>query len=227
MKRLSVMVLCVLVAAVAVGAEAKELSVASVLSDGDLYSGKAVVVRGDFLYSEPVRESFTIGQGDNTIEVFYRDLPGADKVFILSLPKNAKTSILVSGRLRQYANKARFYFIDATAVSHEGAVAVSSAAQATVSLFDILSDPGKYVNKPVTAKGEFQYSEPIRQSFTFGQNNKSMEVIVSDLSKIDRERILGQKKNSKVPVIVTGLLQKYANEDNRFFITAYTVTLGY
>jgi hypothetical protein len=225
MKRFFAAVLCVL--AVAVTAEAKEVSVGNVLSDGDLYANKAVTVRGDFLYSEPVRESFTIGQGDNTIEVFYRDLPGADKVYILSLPKNARTSILVSGTLRQYANKARFYFIDATAVRHEGAAAAVPATQATVSLFDILSDPAKYVNKPVTTTGVFLYSEPMRQSFTFEQNNKSMEVIVSDLSKIDRERILGQKKNSKVTVSVTGLLQKYANEDNRFFITAYTVTLGY
>jgi len=225
MKRFFVMMLCVL--AVAVVAEAKEMTVGGVLSDGDLYTNKTVTFRGDFQYSEPVRESFTIGTGRDTIEVFYRDLPGKDKVFLLALPRNAKTSILVSGTLRQYANKARFYFVDAVSVSYEGAAAAASAARDAVSLFDILADPAKYVNKPVTTKGVFQYSEPMRQSFTFEQNGKAMEVIVSDLAKIDRERILGQKKNSKTPVTVSGLLQKYANDDKRFFITAYTVTLGY
>jgi hypothetical protein len=208
------------------GAEAKELSVGNVLSDGETYAGKVVSVRGDFLYSEPVRESFMMGQGRDTIEVFYRDLPGNDKMFILSQPKNSKLSILVSGMLRQYANKQRFYFIDATSLSYQGAGAPAPVAGTAVSFFDIQSEPAKYVSKPVTMKGLFLYSEPMRQSFTFEQNGKTIEVIVSDLSKSDRERILGQKKDSKIPVTVSGLLQKYGNDEKRFFITAYAVTLG-
>ncbi len=218
----TMLVLCFVV----FNAEAKELSVAGVISDGEIYAGKAVIVRGDFLYTEPGRESFTIGQGNSTVEVFYRDLPGNDKVFLLSRPMNSKLSILVSGMLRQYANRERHYFIDATSVKYEGAAPAPVAGANVVTLFDIQSNPAKYVTKPVTMKGLFLYSDPMRQSFTFEQNNDTMEVIVSDLSKLDRDRILEQRKNSKIPVTVTGLLQKYANDEKRFFITAYTLTLG-
>jgi hypothetical protein len=223
MKRLFVIVLCVF--SLAAGAEAKELSVADVLSDPEAYAGKAVMVRGDFLYSEPVRESFTIGEGHSTIEVFYRNLPGGDKLFV-SQQKNVKSAVVVRGRFTQYANKQHAYFIDANSLKFEGAAASSTVAAPVVSFFDIQSEPSKYVSKPVTMKGLFLYSEPMRQSFTFEQNGIPIEVIVSDLSKIDRERILKQKKDSKIPVTVSGLLQNYANEKTRFFIAAYTVTLG-
>ncbi len=223
MKRFFVAVLCVLLS-VAV-AEAKELSVGSVLSDAEMYTGKTVAVRGDFLYSDSVRESFTIGEGANTIEVFYRNLDGKDKLFILSEQKNSRTPVLVSGLFRQYANMQHSYFIDASSVKHPNAAAQSTARRASVSFFDVQVDPGKYLNKPVTMKGLFLYSEPLRQSFIFEQNGKHIEVIVSDLEKADRERILGQRKDSKIPITVSGLLLNYANNTERFYITAYTVEL--
>ncbi len=223
MKRFFAIVWCVL--SLAARAEAKELSVAGVLSDAETYANKAVVIKGDFLYSEPLRESFTLGEGRSTIEVFYRNLPGSDKLFI-SQRKNVKTTVVVWGRFMRYANMQHSYFIDAVSLKFEGASAPSPVAAPAVSFFDIQSDPAKYVSKPVTMKGLFLYSEPMRQSFTFEQNGKPIEVIVSDLAKVDRERILGQKKDSKIPVTVSGLLQNYANDEKRFFITAYTVTLG-
>lgn len=67
------------------------------------------------------------------------------------------------------------------------------------------------------------YSEPMRQSFVLDQNGNAVEVFLDDLSKADREFILSQKKYSKAPVTVTGIVQRYANNTKTYFINASSV----
>ncbi len=226
MKRLLSTIVCLF--SLAAVASAAELFVDDLVSDASKYVGKTVTVKGNFLYSEPMRESFAMTHAGVKLEIFYRDLAPNDKLFITSLHNNAKTAMVVTGILKQYANSQRSYFMDASTLQHEGSAAASPApasALSAVSYLDILQKPADYVNKPVTMRGAFVYSEPMRQSFTFEQNGKTMEVLLSDLSKLDRDRVLEQKKNSKVPVVITGLLQNYANDNKRFYIAAYSVSL--
>ena len=227
MKRIVLVMLCVFTFGSAGSGEAAEMNVADLLAEAKNHVGKAVTVTGTFLYSEPMRESFTVAHDGSKIEVFYRDLSPDQKLFILSQAKNGKTALAVNGTVRQYANKERSYFMEAASLQYEGASAAvpASGAANAVSYLDILSDPNKYLNKTVTMKGVFLYSEPMRQSFGMEQNGKAIEVLLSDLSKVDRDRLLEQKKNSRVGVVVTGLLRSYANDSKRFFIIAYSAFL--
>jgi hypothetical protein len=219
----NIFMMALLVVTFSAHAHAKEMSYADVVSDPTNYVGKPIVMKGSFVYSEPMRESFTFDQNGNLIEVFYRDLPGNDKEFILSLQKYSKVSLMVSGTLQQYTNRARSYFINASSLRVENGASPVPSNVNLISYADILSAPGKYVNKPVMMKGSFAYSEPMRQSFTFDQNGNRIEVLLGDLSRTDRELILSQKKYSKTPVTVTGVLQPYANNTNTYFINAYSV----
>src|SRR5574337_172119 len=207
--------------------QANEVSYADIASDPSKYVGKPVVMKGAFAYSEPMRESFTFNQNGSLVEVFYSELPGNIKQSILAQQKNSREPVIVSGTLRQYTNSARSYFIIASSVRFEtGAAAVSSDYPRAISYADIMSNPAHYLNKQVTMKGSFLYSEPMRQSFTFDQSGNQMEVLVSDLSRIDRESILSQKKYSKAPVVVSGVLLAYVNNPKKYYIIADSVKMA-
>ncbi len=214
-----------LVAAVSASAygQANEVSYADISSDPTKYVGKRVVMNGAFAYSEPMRESFTLNQNGSPIEVFYSDLPPNVKQLILSQQKSSKEQLTVSGTLRQYTNSARSYFIIASSVQFENSSVPVPPGVNSISYSDILSNASSYVNKQVTMNGSFLFSEPMRQSFTFDQSGNQIEVLVSDLSRIDRESILSQKKYSKVPVVVTGILLGYVNNPKKYYINAYSV----
>jgi hypothetical protein len=59
---------------------------------------------------------------------------------------------------------------------------------------------------------------------TFSQDGMNIAVLVSDLSKADRERILAQKP--KTPVIVTGEVLFYVNDRKMFYLVATAVEAG-
>jgi hypothetical protein len=208
------------------GALANEvMSYGDILANGPKYINKSVALEGSFLFSEPMRESFTIDQKGNLIEVFYRDLPGSDKALILSLPENSKAIMIVSGTLKQYTNN-RSYFIDATSMRLETGSLPIPTGLTPVSYGDIQSAPAKYLKKRIMMKGTFVYSEPMRQSFSFDQGGNVIEVLISDLSKTDREAVFAQKKNSRAGVTVTGELLSYVNNPKKYYITADSIMLG-
>jgi uncharacterized metal-binding protein len=205
---------------------AKDVSYADIAADPAKYVGKRVVMKGFFLYSEPVRESFTIDQNGNSIEVFYGSVSGHDRQFILSQRKYSKAEVTVSGILQRYTNSAHAYFINASSLSAENGSFSAPPRGDLISWPDILSAPDKYLNKQVMMKGSFIYSEPSRQSFTFDQSGTQIEVFLGDLSRTDRELIFSKKNFSKLPVTVIGVLQKYANKTQTFFINASSVFVG-
>ena len=75
---------------------AKDVTSTEVLSDLAGYTGKTVTMSGLFVYSEPMRESFTVDQNGTSIEVFYRDLPRYAKDFVLAQKNYSKTPITFS-----------------------------------------------------------------------------------------------------------------------------------
>ena len=221
-------VLCImtlLAMTVTAHSQPKEVSYADIVSDPSSYVGKPIVMEGTFAYAEPMRESFTIDQNGALIEVFYRDLPGSDRKSLLAQQQYSKTLLTVSGILKQYTNKKHSYFVNATSLRLENGAAPAPSSLGLAAYSEILSNPGRYVRKPVTMKGSFVYSEPLRQSFSFDQGGNIIEVLISDLSRIDREAIFSQKKHSRKAVTVSGELLPYVNSAAKYYINASSVIL--
>jgi len=225
MKKLFIITLVTM--ALAAPVHAKEVNLDEITAAPSKYVGKPIVITGVFAYSEPMRESFTLNQDGGQIEVFLRDLPRIDKDFMLSQKRNIKTTITVSGMLQQYANSERSFFITASSLRYDTDAPRSSPASSNkrfISYDDVQASPQTYVNKQVTMKGAFAYAEHVKQSFVFIQDGRNIEVLISDLSKADRELILSQKP--KRTVMVTGELLFYANDKKMFYLLAASVDMG-
>jgi hypothetical protein len=205
---------------------AKEVTSAEVLSDLSYYIGKTVTLSGLFIYSEPMRESFTVDQNSKSIEIFYRDLSKNEKDVILAQKNFSRASITVTGVVQPYANRTNAFFLNATSLPAVSSASDTSVRAASIYYSDIVSDPLKYVGQKATLKGLFMYSEPMRESFTFDQNGHLIEVFYRDLANKDKDLILSQKKNAKVPVIVTGTIQQFTNKTNAYFMNASSVVVG-
>jgi hypothetical protein len=221
------LMIMLLTIAFAAPAYAKEVGIDEVAASPSKYAGKPVVMTGIFAYSEPMRESFTLDQDGSMIEVFYRDLPKNDKDFILAQKRSSKTTITVNGMLQQYANSDHSVFIVASSMRYDSEAQRPSSLSSNrrfVSYDDVQASPQTYVNKQITMKGIFAYGEPVKQSMTFSQDGMNIAVLVSDLSKADRERILAQKP--KTPVIVTGEVLFYVNDKKMFYLVATAVEVG-
>jgi hypothetical protein len=205
---------------------AKEVTSTEVLSDLAGYAGKTITMSGLFVYSEPMRESFTVDQNGTSIEVFYRDLPRHAKDFVLAQKNHSRTPITVIAVVQPYTNRSNAFFLNATSLPGANSASDPSLAGDSVSYADIVSNPSKYIGKEAALKGLFVYSEPMRESFTIDQNGNLVEVFYRDLAKRDRELILAQKNKSKIPVFVSGTVQQVTNKKNAFFVNASSVSLG-
>jgi len=98
---------------------------------------------------------------------------------------------------------------------------IPMAANAKTTLYaDILATPAQYVGKAVTVTGMFAYSEPMRESFTINQDNSMIEVFYKDLSPEEKAYILALKQYSKTSITATGVVQRFANSANTFFLNA-------
>src|SRR5512135_3119256 len=91
---------------------------------------------------------------------------------------------------------------------------------------DILANPTKFVGKTVTVSGMFAYTEPMRGSFTFNQNGDLIEAFYGDLPQKDKDLIASQKQDSKTPVVVTGIVQRYTNIANKYFLNASSLQIA-
>ena len=205
---------------------AKEMNVAEILADPAKFAGSIATLKGAFIYSEPMRESFTIDQNGNHVEVFYRNLAKSDRDALLLLTKYSKVPVTVTGVVQFYTNSKNGCFMTATSVQIAGSPAPASARNITATAVASLADVPKYSGKRVTVKGVFLYSEPARDSFTIDQNGMMVEVFFKDIPKNERDIILSQKKYSKEPVTVTGVVQPYTNSASGCFMLATAVSLN-
>ncbi len=224
MKKIVGIILLTLI--MAAQAEAREIQYGDILSSPAKYIGKTVTMSGVFAYTEPMRGSFSFAQDSNLIEVFYGDLPQEMKALIASQQEGSKTHIVVTGVLQRYTNTNK-YFINASQLQIAGGNAPSPAGGASILYESILLSPAKYIGKTVTMSGTFAYHEPMRGSFTFEQNGNPIEVFYGDLQQRTRDIIASQKEGAKTPVVVTGVLQRYANSANKYFISASSVSMNY
>jgi hypothetical protein len=208
-------------------ADAKEILYADILANPSKYVGKTVTMSGVFAYTEPMRGSFTFNQNDDLIEAFYGDLPQKDKDLIVSQRQDSKTAVVVTGIVQRYTNIANKYFMNASSLQIAGGVSRSASIGSSLLYSVIQSNPSKYVGKTVTMSGVFAYTEPMRGSFTFDQNGDLIEVFYGDLPQKDKDLIASQKREAKTPVIVTGIVQRYTNGANKYFINASSVSMQY
>ena len=96
-------------------------------------------------------------------------------------------------------------------------------ATAQVKYADILLTPEKYVGKEVTMRGEFRYKNSERKSFDMKQGDNTIEVFYERLPKETQAAILSQKNFSKAPVTAKGVLKRFANSENSYYIMATDV----
>ncbi len=207
--------------------DAKEVLYDAILLNPSTYVGKTVTMSGEFAYAEPSRGSFTIEQSGNLIEVFYGDLPQKDKDLIASQRQDSKTQVIVTGIVQRYTDSANKYFIKALSVKIAGGMPASLPGGSSILYSDIQSGPSKYVGKTVTMSGEFAYAEPSRGSFTIEQSGNLIEVFYGDLPQKDKDLIASQRQDSKTPVIVTGIVQRYTNGTDKYFIKASSISVNY
>ena len=96
-------------------------------------------------------------------------------------------------------------------------------ANAQVTHTDILLSPEKYVGKEVTMRGEFRLKNTERKSFDMKQGDNTIKVFYERLPKETQAAILSQKNFSKTPVTAKGVLKRFANRENSYYIIATNV----
>jgi hypothetical protein len=87
-----------------------------ILLSPENYVGKDVTMHGEFYIMNTERQSFNIMQGDNKIEVFYKQLPKEAQATILSQKNFSNVPVVVKGKLQRYAKTKSSYYIMATDV---------------------------------------------------------------------------------------------------------------
>jgi len=214
------LMLILVLTALAHAAAAKDVSYSDILANPSQYIGKTGTLTGLFVYSEPMKESFTIDQNGKLIEIFYRELPSPDKDMILLLKKYSKVPITITGMIHRFENSSTTYYVNASSLGTAGSSAPTVSSRRQVAYADILSNPSQYIGKTVTMKGAFLYSDHMRESFMLDQNGSQVEVFYRDLPQSGKDVILSQRKYSKKQVIATGVIQKFANSANSYFLNA-------
>lgn len=163
------------------------------------YIGKKLVIRGKFESRDTEKESLTIGQGVESIDVFYRDLPKDRKAEILSTETGASVQVTAGGTLLRYTNRQNTFYIMADLVRF---------GQLPSSLFvdEIAMDAPWYRGKMLQLKGAADRVNPARKSFMLAQDYQSIEVVYS---KMPPERLgVLSKLTTPTPVTVRGTLQE-------------------
>ena len=94
-------------------------------------------------------------------------------------------------------------------------------------LVDVIINPTDYLEKATIMEGEFDCNNTERKSFDMMQNDKRLEVFYGKHIPRDSWRpILSEKNFSKAKVSVTGILHKYSNQDNSYYLEATSVTIS-
>jgi hypothetical protein len=83
----------------------------------DRYLEKFVTMRGAFNYRNTERESFDLKQGDDTVEVFYEQLPEQKRALILQERNFSGDSATVVGTVHRFRETENSYYIMAADVS--------------------------------------------------------------------------------------------------------------
>ncbi len=91
------------------------------------YLGRIVTMKGAFHYRNTERASFDLKQGDDTVEVFYEQLPELKRASILRERNFSGSSATVIGTVHRFRDAGNSYYIMATDVSVQPARPVVEA----------------------------------------------------------------------------------------------------
>ena len=105
-------------------------------------------------------------------------------------------------------------------------MASTAVSAKSINISEIQAHTTQYKDKSVVVEGNFLYAEPMRSSFTIDQNGSSIEILYSDLSSLEQDRIKSLKDYSKVPVTVTGAVRQYANKAGVPFLIATAISFS-
>lgn len=97
-------------------------------------------------------------------------------------------------------------------------------AKSYVSYNDILIFPRKYLERDVTMKGEFSFKYTERKSFDMTQGDNRIEVFYDKLPRDVQVAIINKNNFSNITVIAKGILKRYADANNTYYIMASSVT---
>ena len=206
---------------------AAEVSYTDILLSPASYLNRAVSMKGKFYYSNTERKSFDIKQGDSKIEVFYENLPRQKWAQILQQKNFSDAAVTVSGIVKQFNNTKNSYYIMATDVVIAGAQPTAAKPSGDgLQYTDILLSPASYLNRAVSMKGKFYYSNTERKSFDIKQGDSKIEVFYENLPRQKWAQILQPKNFSDAAVTVSGIVKQFNNTENSYYIMATDVVIN-
>ena len=96
---------------------AQQVNYTDILLSPQKYLDKEVTMQGTFYYKNEERKSFSIKQGDNSIEIFYQSIPLTVQASILGQKNFSKTLVTVKGTVKRFSNSENSYYLMAKSIS--------------------------------------------------------------------------------------------------------------
>ena len=91
-----------------------QLTYTDILLSPEKYVDSEVTMQGEFSYKNTERSSFDMKQGDNNIEVFYKNLSKEVQAAILNQKNFSKAPVTAKGTLMRFKDTKNSYYIMAT-----------------------------------------------------------------------------------------------------------------
>ena len=147
---------------------------------------------------------------------FYNSQDTIEEINFSRLPKNIQDELGYSAEAEaEYKRQAREEAIRNAAIQE---------AKSYVSYNDILISPRKYLERDVTMKGAFSIKYTERKSFEMAQGDNRIEVFYDKLPIDVQAAIINQNNFSNITVVAKGILKRYADANNTYYIMASSVT---
>lgn len=170
-----------------------------ILLTPNVYLEKKVVMKGTFRGRDDEQELFKIRQGDDFVDVFYRDLPKETKAEILTAETDGDLQVMAGGKLLRYSNRRNTYYVLAEFVRF------GSAPIGTLLLQQIELDVPTYAGKLVQLKGTMGSKNAARKSFILIQEGRTVEVSYAKMAATQQASLVKIAENALV--LVRGTLQ--------------------
>jgi ankyrin repeat protein len=182
-------------------------------------------MKGTFEFKHNERKSFTIKQGDNSIEVGYDALTKAEKAAILAEKDFSHTPVTATGVLKRYADAQNTYYIEGQKVTIEtdqdtttqkppGRPEPTSGAETGISLREVQLNQEKYIGKQITVEGAISLSTYFNYGYSDIGSNTRQTHYAFRLEANGVEAYLYWKKSEAQP-LKDALLNAESGRDRR------------
>jgi len=102
---------------------------------------------------------------------------------------------------------------------------IADQAMKSLSLVDLLISPETYLDKTVTIEGVFNYQNAERKVLTIRQGSNKIDVFYGATPRESWRAILSQDVTSDAKVSVVGIVKKYRDSENSYYIDAASVSV--